>query len=279
MPRRRAGQVRRGGRRAVRRLRAARGGARAPRRTRGGRCVPSAVAAPRFVAAVASPRRHRRGVGLRPLRGADAAPRRYHVVRPGGGLFDPQHVDAGSLVTVDVLLEDAFEGGAFRTPEANGRVASHDRVFKNKGDLVCFLSLKRHHVDRVVAGERRGLVLEFCRAPCAELDLWGARFELIRGVALVAATSPRRRRELPATPRGAPRGVDPPRRRRSPRGTTQRRDESLTLMSAQGPASSGRARIAASAFTETATRSSWRPSPPTRARSMRPSSARSTSIP
>lgn len=84
----------------------------------------------------------------------------YHVVTPGGGLFDLQHVDAGSLVTIDIMLSDDFEGGAFRTLE-DGEPKSHEDVFRNNGDLVAFLSLKRHHVARVTSGERRVLVVEF----------------------------------------------------------------------------------------------------------------------
>ena len=36
-----------------------------------------------------------------------------HTVTPGGSLADPTHFDAGSLLTIDVMLSrpDAFEGG------------------------------------------------------------------------------------------------------------------------------------------------------------------------
>mmetsp|Transcript_11010 Transcript_11010/g.32856 ORF Transcript_11010/g.32856 Transcript_11010/m.32856 type:complete len:237 (+) Transcript_11010:156-866(+) len=100
----------------------------------------------------------------------------YHVVTVGGGLYDPTHVDAGSLVTVDVLLSDGFEGGAFTTTEA-GRAASHADVFRAPGDAVLFVSAKAHHVARVESGERRVLVLEFwdgvprgCPHRCEEPD-------------------------------------------------------------------------------------------------------------
>ena len=113
-----------------------------------------------------------RGVALAKhvAEGGDASQRfelrvaEHHVVTPGGGLFDPQHVDAGSLVTVDVMLDAAFEGGAFRTLE-DGAAVSHADVFRDPGDVVVFLSLKRHHVDRVTAGARRVLVLEFWDGP------------------------------------------------------------------------------------------------------------------
>ena len=113
-----------------------------------------------------------RGVALAKhvAEGGDASQRfelrvaEHHVVTPGGGLFDPQHVDAGSLVTVDVMLDADFEGGAFRTLE-DGAAVSHADVFRDPGDVVVFLSLKRHHVDRVTAGARRVLVLEFWDGP------------------------------------------------------------------------------------------------------------------
>ena len=44
----------------------------------------------------------------------------YHVMGRGGALAEPQHHDAGSLVTVDVMLSrprDDFQGGEFRTLE------------------------------------------------------------------------------------------------------------------------------------------------------------------
>ena len=85
----------------------------------------------------------------------------YHTVTPGGGLFDRQHVDAGSLVTVDVMLSDGFEGGVFYTLDGDGEVRSHADVFRRAGDMVAFHSLKRHHVGRVTSGERRVLVVEF----------------------------------------------------------------------------------------------------------------------
>ena len=46
----------------------------------------------------------------------------YHTVEPGGSLPFPTHYDAGSLVTIDVMLSDSrdFEGGEFRTLECDG---------------------------------------------------------------------------------------------------------------------------------------------------------------
>lgn len=41
----------------------------------------------------------------------------FHVGTPGGALRDPKHFDEGSLVTVDILLADNFEGGNLTTLE------------------------------------------------------------------------------------------------------------------------------------------------------------------
>ena len=84
----------------------------------------------------------------------------YHVVKPGGGsALDPLHVDGGSLVTVDIMLQNTFTGGTFTTLE-DGVARSHP-AFEDPGDAVLFVSLKRHQVTRLEQGERRVLVLEF----------------------------------------------------------------------------------------------------------------------
>lgn len=46
----------------------------------------------------------------------------YHTVEAGGSLPFLTHYDAGSLVTIDVMLSDSrdFEGGEFRTLECDG---------------------------------------------------------------------------------------------------------------------------------------------------------------
>ena len=44
----------------------------------------------------------------------------YHTYEAGGKLVDPEHTDDGSLVTVDVLLSDRFEGGHLETPTPGG---------------------------------------------------------------------------------------------------------------------------------------------------------------
>ena len=117
-----------------------------------------------------------------------------HDVRAGGALGDPGHFDGGSVVTVDVMLSDDFEGGAFLTREfeapsppppepqddsdysvvAGGsgggspttRMEAH--LFA-KGDALVFPSHKYHTIAPVTRGRRQVLVLEFWRGdarPC-----------------------------------------------------------------------------------------------------------------
>ena len=83
----------------------------------------------------------------------------YHTVTPGGSLPFPTHYDAGSLVTIDVLLTDPseFEGGQFSTLESDGTMQPH--AFQ-KGDALAFVSHKFHCVSKVTAGQRNVLVME-----------------------------------------------------------------------------------------------------------------------
>ena len=83
----------------------------------------------------------------------------YHTVEPGGSLPFPTHYDAGSLVTIDVMLSDTseFEGGSFGTLECDGELHMH--AFE-KGDAVVFVSHKYHCVQPVTAGRRQVLVME-----------------------------------------------------------------------------------------------------------------------
>ena len=83
----------------------------------------------------------------------------YHVVEPGGSLPHVDHYDAGSLVTIDVMLSDAsdFEGAAFQTLEADGTLRPH--AF-DRGDAVIFQSHKPHCVSELRAGQRRVLGME-----------------------------------------------------------------------------------------------------------------------
>ncbi|KAH8098908.1 hypothetical protein JL720_1878 [Aureococcus anophagefferens] len=84
-----------------------------------------------------------------------------HTVRPGGSLPYPEHHDAGSVYTIDVLLvdPDEFGGGDFSTLEADGTMREHR--FGAAGDAFVFQSHKYHCVAPVTRGERRVLVVEF----------------------------------------------------------------------------------------------------------------------
>jgi predicted 2-oxoglutarate/Fe(II)-dependent dioxygenase YbiX len=83
----------------------------------------------------------------------------YHTVEPGGSLPFPTHYDAGSLLTIDVLLTDPneFEGGEFATLEPDGHLKPHH--FR-AGDALIFQSHKFHCVSPVTAGRRNVLIME-----------------------------------------------------------------------------------------------------------------------
>jgi hypothetical protein len=120
-------------------------------------------------------------------------------VEPNGALIDPCHRDTGSLVTVDVMLADPvngdFTGGRFRTPQRSitttaasaaaataassitaatvsgamsaadttvpsDDVLSYDEHTFELGDVVVFVSHRRHGVSPVLTGQRCVLVME-----------------------------------------------------------------------------------------------------------------------
>ena len=83
-----------------------------------------------------------------------------HEAWRGGSLSDPTHYDIGSVVTVDVMLDDAFEGGQLQTLEADGELRTHEF---GTGDALIFPSYKYHTVAPVTGGLRQTLVLEFWR--------------------------------------------------------------------------------------------------------------------
>mmetsp|Transcript_111813 Transcript_111813/g.216661 ORF Transcript_111813/g.216661 Transcript_111813/m.216661 type:complete len:289 (-) Transcript_111813:358-1224(-) len=89
----------------------------------------------------------------------------YHVhCGPSPALPDRYHHDTDSLVTLDILLTDSseFQGGVFQTLEADSTM---NPVTWSVGDALVFVSHKYHCVQKVLAGERRVLVLEFWRGP------------------------------------------------------------------------------------------------------------------
>lgn len=88
----------------------------------------------------------------------------YHTVQTSGGLPMQKHYDAGSLITMDIMLSatDQFEGGSFGTLEADGpggRPWMRPQPFE-RGDLLVFLAHKYHTVQPVTSGTRQVLVAE-----------------------------------------------------------------------------------------------------------------------
>jgi len=98
-----------------------------------------------------------------------------HVYAPGGGLADPKHFDGGSVVTVDIMLEDTFTKGGFRTPEGDdGEMVEHRFEL---GDALVFPSGKYHGVDAVASGCRKVKVYEerACRPTRGASDIFALR--------------------------------------------------------------------------------------------------------
>ena len=83
-----------------------------------------------------------------------------HEACRGGSLSDPKHYDKGSVVTVDVMLDDSFEGGQLQTLEPDGELRTHEF---GTGDALIFPSYKYHTVAPVTGGLRQTLVMEFWR--------------------------------------------------------------------------------------------------------------------
>ena len=127
--------------------------------------------------------------GLLAAGGHDAAHVRFRTVEvheygAGGRLASPQHYDAGSLLTIDVMLAEPgvdFEGGMFVAPRPEAdRTAtpSVDRFPEfGRGDAVVFPSHKYHNVEPVTRGRRMVLVAELWVGPekeCAHRCLTAA---------------------------------------------------------------------------------------------------------
>ena len=153
-----------------------------------------------------------RGWGL--LSGPRAPPRdeiharcvELHEVTPPGALAAPRHRDAGSLVTVDVMLGAPgvdWEGGELCSLETDGALAR--APLGALGDAAVFVSHKYHCVAPVTRGVRRVLVVEFwhgderhcghrCdtrRGPCAFDRHWRMMGERVAAGGDGAASAPR----------------------------------------------------------------------------------------
>lgn len=82
----------------------------------------------------------------------------YHTYWPGGCLLDPDHIDAGSTLTLSALLSDpsTLDGGQFLTFSAGAPVAHELEC----GDAIVFYSERIHNVSAVMSGVRHSLVIE-----------------------------------------------------------------------------------------------------------------------
>lgn len=92
----------------------------------------------------------------------------YHEMRVGGSLRNVEHYDIGSLLTVDIMLQEATEGAVFQTLESTAQ--DQDRNDSNPyikshhfeaGDALVFVSHKYHCVSPLLEGSRKVLVVEF----------------------------------------------------------------------------------------------------------------------
>lgn len=85
----------------------------------------------------------------------------WHEMSQGGSLSSYGHYDIGSLITVDLCLEEAHKGAHFQTVDARTNGAS--TLPFHSGDAIVFISHKRHRVTHLKLGHREVLVLEYWR--------------------------------------------------------------------------------------------------------------------
>jgi len=115
-----------------------------------------------------------------------------HEYGARGQLEECGHYDAGSLVTLDIMLADPakdFGGGNLLFPRVDGSVES---VHLRKGDAAVFLSHKYHNVEPVTHGRRRVLVLELWDGPvrhCAHRCIQSGHCGYSLGKAHLASTA------------------------------------------------------------------------------------------
>jgi tetratricopeptide (TPR) repeat protein len=88
----------------------------------------------------------------------------FHTYLEGGGLTKKRHYDEGSCFTIIMMLSatDEFEGGKFKTWEADEKWCIHDLC---QGDCLVIPSHKYHSVDSVTAGKRNVVVMEIWDGP------------------------------------------------------------------------------------------------------------------
>lgn len=89
----------------------------------------------------------------------------YHDMRVGGSLPYPKHYDIGSLITIDIMLQEPTEGAQFQTLGLSDDGKAPTQYLKTHpfsvGDALVFVSHKYHSVTRLEAGNRKVLVVEF----------------------------------------------------------------------------------------------------------------------
>jgi hypothetical protein len=89
----------------------------------------------------------------------------YHEYFSAGALEQRRHYDAGSLVTIGIMLSDPqrdFLGGAFQTLEPDGTMRTHEYEL---GDAIVFVSHKYHSVAPITSGRRNVLITEIWKGP------------------------------------------------------------------------------------------------------------------
>lgn len=89
----------------------------------------------------------------------------FHEYTASGQLSGEKHFDAGSLITMDVLLSDpgtCYTGGALVLPGPGGSLLAPALL---KGDAALFISHRYHNVQPVTGGKRSVLVVEIWDGP------------------------------------------------------------------------------------------------------------------
>lgn len=89
----------------------------------------------------------------------------FHEYGQKGCLSAAEHYDAGSLITMDIMLASSgfdFTGGEFFTLEADG---SESVPTFELGDALFFVSHKPHNVRPVIKGRRSVMVVEMWHGP------------------------------------------------------------------------------------------------------------------
>jgi hypothetical protein len=100
----------------------------------------------------------------------------YHEMYPEGSLSGMDHCDIGSLITVDIMLQEGLSGGVFQTVDNHSHTTSHHSFLQ--GDALVFVSHKYHRVTPLRRGVQKVLVVEFWSGEAREC---GHRCDVPRG--------------------------------------------------------------------------------------------------